>query len=109
MKISDPIIFGHCVTVYFKDVFAKYAATFAQLGVIANNGLGDVYDKDASLPEAERKVIEADVMNTYKTRPPMAMVNSDLQSSVSRSGRSDVPRGASGQPPEDLPAPWEDR
>merc|ERR1719473_881693 len=77
MKISDPIIFGHCVTVYFKDVFEKHAATFEKLGVNANNGLGDVYDKIVSLPEAEKKQIEADIMEVYKSRPPMAMVNSD--------------------------------
>jgi len=52
MKISDPIMFGHCVKAYFKDVFAKYGDTFAKLGVNANNGLGDVYKKIASLPEA---------------------------------------------------------
>jgi len=77
MKISDPIIFGHCVTVYYKEVFAKHAATFEKLGVNANNGLGDVYDKIASLPEAERKQIEEDIMAVYESRPRMAMVNSD--------------------------------
>merc|ERR1719464_1467362 len=76
MKISDPIMFGHCVKVYFKDVFAKYADTFAKLGVDANNGLGDVYEKIAALPEAEKKAIEADIMSTYKERGPVAMVDS---------------------------------
>jgi len=75
MKISDPIMFGHCVKAYFKDVFAKYADTFAKLGVNANNGLGDVYKKIASLPEAERKQIEADLQATYNGRK-MAMVDS---------------------------------
>merc|ERR1719224_109858 len=74
MKVSDPIMFGHCVKVYFKDVFAKYADTFAKLGVNANNGLGDVYKKIASLPEAEKSAIEADIMECYKTRGKMAMV-----------------------------------
>merc|ERR1711970_614566 len=68
MKVSDPIMFGHCVKVYFKDVFAKYAATFAKLGVDANNGLGDVYKKIATLPAAERKAIEEDIMKTYSYR-----------------------------------------
>merc|ERR1719165_52556 len=77
MKISDPIMFGHCVQVYYKDVFAKHAETFQKIGVNANNGLGDVYDKIKKLPEAEKKQIEADIMATYDTRPPMAMVNSD--------------------------------
>merc|ERR1719401_2191202 len=77
MKVSDPIMFGHCVKVYFKDVFAKYADTFAKLGVDANNGLGDVYKKIAALPEAERKAIEADIMATYGTRGKMAMVDSN--------------------------------
>merc|ERR1719464_1557860 len=76
MKISDPIMFGHCVKVYFKDVFAKYADTFAKLGVDANNGLGDVYEKIAALPEAERKAIEADIMATYERRGAVAMVDS---------------------------------
>jgi isocitrate dehydrogenase len=57
MKISDPIMFGHCVSVFYKDVLAKHAATLERLGVNVNNGLGDVYDKIASLPEAERKVM----------------------------------------------------
>merc|ERR1711988_319582 len=75
MKISDPIMFGHCVKAYFKDVFAKYADTFAKLGVNANNGLGDVYKKIAVLPEAEKKAIEDDIMATYEKRGAMAMVD----------------------------------
>merc|ERR1719428_505244 len=76
MKISDPIMFGHCVKVYFKDVFAKYKETFEKIGVDANNGLGDVYKKIASLPEEEKKAIEADLMATYEKRGKMAMVDS---------------------------------
>jgi len=75
MKVSDPIMFGHCVRVYFKDVFAKYADTFAKLGVNPNNGLGDLYKKIASLPEAEKKAIEDDIMATYGQRSKMAMVD----------------------------------
>jgi len=75
MKVSDPIMFGHCVKVFYKDVFAKYADTFAKLGVDANNGLGDVYKKIASLPDAEKNAIEADIMECYKTRGKMAMVD----------------------------------
>merc|ERR1719261_1476620 len=75
MKVSDPIMFGHCVKVFYKDVFAKYADTFAKLGVDANNGLGDVYKKIASLPEAEKSAIEADIMATYTKRGKMAMVD----------------------------------
>ncbi|MEL7086561.1 MAG: NADP-dependent isocitrate dehydrogenase [Cyanobacteria bacterium J06597_1] len=77
MKVSDPILFGHAVTIYFKDVFEKYAATFADLGVNPNNGLGDVYAKIQSLTEAQRAEIEADLQATYAQRPPLAMVNSD--------------------------------
>ena len=77
MKVSDPIIFGHAVTVYFKDVFEKYADVFAELGVDANNGLGDVYAKIASLPEAERQAIEADIQVVYQKNPALAMVDSD--------------------------------
>jgi len=77
MKVSDPIIFGHAVTVYYKDVFAKYADTFDKLGVDANNGVGDVYAKIQSLPESERVAIEADLNAVYESRPAMAMVDSD--------------------------------
>ncbi|ATX79642.1 isocitrate dehydrogenase [Mariprofundus aestuarium] len=77
MKVSDPIMFGHAVTVYYKDVFEKHAALFNRLGVDATNGLGDVYAKIASLPEAERLEIEADIQAAYENRPALAMVDSD--------------------------------
>lgn len=77
MKVSDPILFGHAVTVYYGDVFAKYADTFARLGVNPNNGIGDVYAKIQSLPEDERKTIESDIQAVYTDRPQLAMVNSD--------------------------------
>ncbi|NJM97131.1 MAG: NADP-dependent isocitrate dehydrogenase [Phormidesmis sp. RL_2_1] len=77
MKVSDPILFGHAVTVYYQDVFTKYADTFAQLGVNPNNGLGDVYSKIQSLTDSQRAAIEADLQATYDTRPALAMVNSD--------------------------------
>ncbi len=76
MKVSDPIMFGHAVTVYYEDVFKKHAATFEQLGVEPNNGIGDVYAKIKSLPEAQRAQIEADLKAVYSTRPPLAMVDS---------------------------------
>lgn len=77
MKISDPIMFGHAVTVYYKDVFDKHAAIIKELGVNVNNGLGDLYAKIVKLPEAQRAQIEADIQTVYKTRPELAMVNSD--------------------------------
>ncbi|MCG6202934.1 NADP-dependent isocitrate dehydrogenase, partial [Psychromonas antarctica] len=77
MKVSDPVIFGHAVTVYFKDVFTKYAQLFAKLGVDASNGLGDVYAKIANLPAEEKAQIEADIQAVYATRPALAMVDSD--------------------------------
>ena len=77
MKVSDPILFGHAVTVYFKDVFDTYADTFAALGVNPNNGLGDVYAKIKTLPDDQRTAIEADLQATYKTQPRLAMVDSD--------------------------------
>ena len=77
MKVSDPKIFGHAVTVYFKDVFEKHADTFKKLGVDPDNGVGDVYLKIKSLPDEQRKAIEADIQAVYQKRPPMAMVNSD--------------------------------
>ncbi len=77
MKISDPIIFGHAVEVYYQDVFAKYADTFNKLGANANNGIGDIYAKIQVLPEVERKAIESDLQAVYTNRPQLAMVNSD--------------------------------
>ena len=77
MKVSDPIMFGHAVSVFFKDVFEKHAAKFEELGVDVKNGLGDVYAKIQSLPEAEREAIEADIEWVYRNRPELAMVNSD--------------------------------
>jgi len=77
MKISDPKIFGHAVTVFYKDVFEKHGETFKKLGVDPDNGLGDVYAKIKSLPDDQRKAIEADIQAVYQKRPPMAMVNSD--------------------------------
>ncbi len=77
MKVSDPIIFGHGVTVYFADVFEKHADTFKEVGVDANNGLGDVYAKIKSLPETKQKEIEADIQACIKNGPDLAMVDSD--------------------------------
>jgi len=77
MKVSDPIIFGHGVTVYFSDVFEKHNAVFKELGVNPNNGLGDVYAKIKSLPDAKQKEIEEDIQACMKSRPDLAMVDSD--------------------------------
>ncbi|MBA0915260.1 MAG: NADP-dependent isocitrate dehydrogenase [Nitrospiraceae bacterium] len=77
MKVSDPKIFGHAVTVFYKDVFEKHGETLKKLGVDPDNGLGDLYAKMKALPEDQRKAIEADIQAVYQTRPPMAMVNSD--------------------------------
>ncbi len=77
MKVSDPIIFGHAVRVYYRDVFEKHAAVFDELGVDTRNGLGDVYAKITTLPDAQRSEIEADLQAVYATRPALAMVNSD--------------------------------
>ncbi|RRS06516.1 NADP-dependent isocitrate dehydrogenase [Pseudoalteromonas sp. J010] len=77
MKVSDPIIFGHAVKVFYKDVFEKHAATFAEIGVDASNGIGDVYAKIDSLDDAKRQEIEADLNAVYETAPDIAMVDSD--------------------------------
>jgi len=77
MKVSDPIIFGHAVTVFYKDVFEKYASVFEELGVDPNNGIGDVYSKIQSLSDDQRSEIEADLQACYSDRPDMAMVDSD--------------------------------
>ncbi|MCW8334328.1 NADP-dependent isocitrate dehydrogenase [Vibrio sp. SCSIO 43135] len=77
MKVSDPVIFGHAVKVYYKDVFAKYGELFDKLGVDVNNGIGDVYAKIQSLPAAQKEEIEAALQAVYQTQPPLAMVDSD--------------------------------
>ena len=77
MKVSDPIIFGHCVTVFFEDAFNKHADTFKEIGVNPNNGLGDVYAKIKGLPEDKQKEIEADIKACLDNGPEMAMVDSD--------------------------------
>ena len=77
MKVSDPIMFGHAVTVFYKEVFEKHAAIIKELGVNVNNGLGDLYAKIQKLPEAEKAAIEADIKAVYATRPALAMVDSD--------------------------------
>ncbi|WP_242393116.1 NADP-dependent isocitrate dehydrogenase [Anaeromyxobacter oryzisoli] len=77
MKVSDPVMFGHAVTVYFKDVFEKHGAALKQAGVNPNLGLGDLYKKIQSLPADQRAEIEADIKATYAKRPPLAMVDSD--------------------------------
>lgn len=77
MKVSDPIIFGHVVSVFFKDVFEKHTAVFEELGVDVNNGLGDVYAKIKLLPAEQQAEIEADIEAAYATRPDVAMVDSN--------------------------------
>jgi isocitrate dehydrogenase len=77
MKVSDPVMFGHAVTVFFKDVFEKHAAALKQAGVNPNLGLGDLYKKIQSLPADKKAEIEADIQAVYKTRPTLAMVDSD--------------------------------
>lgn len=77
MKVSDPIIFGHCVKVFFADVWAKHADVIDQLGIDENNGFGDFVNKIAALPEDKRAEIEADIQACYDANPDLAMVNSD--------------------------------
>jgi len=77
MKVSDPIIFGNFVSVFFKDVFKKHADTFKELGIVPDMGLGDLYKKIAVLDEAKRNEIEADIQAVYAKSPSLAMVDSD--------------------------------
>ena len=77
MKVSDPVLFGHAVSVYFSPVFEKHADTFGKLGVNPDNGLGDLYAKIEGLPANEKAGIEADIRAVYDIRPPLAMVDSD--------------------------------
>jgi isocitrate dehydrogenase len=77
MKISDPILFGHCITVFFADVFKKHGATLTKLGVNPDTGVGEMMAKIETLPEAEKATIKADIQAEYAKRPGLAMVNSD--------------------------------
>ncbi len=77
MKVSDPVIFGHVVTVFFAEVFEKHAAVLKDLGVDVNNGFGDLLAKIQQLPQAQREEIEADIAAVYAAQPALAMVNSD--------------------------------
>jgi isocitrate dehydrogenase len=77
MKISDPIMFGHFVSVFYKDVFDKHAAIFKELGINPDLGMGDLYAKIKTLPAAKQAEIEADIQAVYKKQPPLAMVDSD--------------------------------
>ncbi len=77
MKVSDPIMFGLCVRVFFKDLFHKHAATLAKLGVDLNNGFGDLVEKIGTLPADQKTAIEADIAAVFAARPAVAMVNSD--------------------------------
>jgi len=77
MKVSDPILFGHAVKVYFADVFAKHADTFDRIGVNPNDGLADVLSRVATLPDAERGAIESDIESALATGASLAMVDSD--------------------------------
>ncbi len=77
MKVSDPIIFGHAVTVYFEDVCKKHDAVFTKLGVNPNNGLGDVYAKIDALPAAQQEAVKADIAAAIQRGPNLAMVDSD--------------------------------
>ncbi|MBJ6726437.1 NADP-dependent isocitrate dehydrogenase [Geomesophilobacter sediminis] len=77
MKVSDPIMFGNAVSIFYKDVFEKHSATFKELGVNPNMGLGDLYKKIQSLPETKRLEIETDIRSEYTKRPRLAMVDSD--------------------------------
>ncbi len=77
MKVSDPIMFGHAVSVYYEDAFDKHGETFAEIGVDPNNGIGDVYAKLDRLPEDKQAEIRADLEAVYASRPALAMVDSD--------------------------------
>ena len=77
MKVSDPVLFGHAVRVFFKDLFAKHGATFAEIGVDLNNGFGDLVEKLNKLPAAQKAAIEADIEAAFAAGPAVAMVNSD--------------------------------
>jgi len=76
MKVSDPVMFGHAVMVYFEKALSKHAATLKKIGFNPNQGIGDLYGRLSQLPEAKRAEIEADIQAVYKEQPELAMVNS---------------------------------
>ncbi len=76
MKVSHPIVFGHCVKIFYKEAFEKHAKTFKELGVNVNNGMVDLYNKIATLPEREREEIQRDLHACHEHRPELAMVDS---------------------------------
>ena len=76
MKVSHPIVFGHCVKIFYKDAFAKHAETFKQLGVNVNNGMVDLYTKIEKLPASQRDEIKRDLHACHEHRPELAMVDS---------------------------------
>ncbi len=76
MKISHPIVFGHCVKIFYKDAFAKHAKTFEELGVNVNNGMVDLYSKIEKLPSGEKEDIIRDLHACHEHRPSLAMVDS---------------------------------
>ncbi|NLC22253.1 MAG: NADP-dependent isocitrate dehydrogenase, partial [Halomonadaceae bacterium] len=76
MKVSHPIVFGHCVRIFYKDAFEKHGALFEELGVDVNNGMGNLYDKIATLPESQREEIIQDLHACHEQRPELAMVDS---------------------------------
>jgi isocitrate dehydrogenase len=77
MKVSDPIMFGHAVSVYFEEALSKHAAILKEIGFNPNNGIGDLYAKIKALPDVKRAAIEADIQAVYAKRPALAMVDSD--------------------------------
>ena len=78
MKVSDPILFGHCVKIFFKDVFEKYGKVFEEIGANPNNGLGAIYEAiESKLPPEKAEEIRKDIDACYEERPWLAMVNSD--------------------------------
>ena len=77
MKVSDPIMFGHAVSVFFKDAFDKHGELFKQLKVNVNNGFADLEAKVFALPESKRKPVVESIANCFRNQPPLAMVNSD--------------------------------
>ena len=76
MKVSHPIVFGHCVKIFYKDAFAKHGALFKELGVNVNNGMADLYGKIATLPQSQQDEIKRDIHACHEHRPELAMVDS---------------------------------
>src|SRR3546814_21102359 len=90
MKVSHPIVFGHCVKIFYKDAFAKHGKLFDELGINVNNGMAQLYEKIKTLPESQYEEVMRDLHACHEHRPELAMVDSAKRSEERRVGKECV-------------------